>query len=121
MTVLTEGAHAGEFIISEGNGYITRKAITVLSGEVLVAGAVLGLVTASGKYVEHNPAGVDGSENAIAILFEGVDATAGDASGVAIARMAEINGDEITWKTGIIAGDVTDGITSLETVNIIVR
>jgi len=121
MTTLTEGTHAGEFIISEGNGHIARKKITVLAAEVLVAGAVLGLVTASGKYVEHDPAAVDGSENAIAILFEAVDATAGDTDGVAIARMSEVNGDEITWKTGIIAGDITDGIASLETVDIIVR
>ncbi len=121
MTTLTEGTHAGEFIVSEGNGYISRKAITVLSGENLVAGAVLGLVTASGKYVEHDPAGVDGSEDAIAILFDAVDATAGDVDGVAISRMAEVSGDEIVWITGISAGNKTDGITSLETVDIIVR
>ena len=121
MATLTEGTHAGEFIVSEGNGHISRKAITVLSGEDLVAGAVLGIVTASGKYAEHDPGDATGLEDAVAILFEAVDATAGDTDGVAISRMAEVNGDEIVWITGIIAGDKTDGITSLETVDIIVR
>ena len=121
MATLTEGTHAGEFLVSEGNGHISRKAITVLSGEDLVAGAVLGIVTASGKYAEHDPGAADGLEDAVLILFDAVDATAGDADGVAIARDAEVNGDEIVWKTGIIAGDITDGIASLENEHIIVR
>ena len=121
MTTLVEGTHAGEFIVSEGNGNISRESITVLSGENLVAGAVLGKVTASSKYVEHDPAGADGSENAIAVLFDAVDATAADAAGVAITRMAEVSGDDIVWITGISAGNKTDAIASLKTVDIIVR
>ena len=39
--------------------------ITVLSGETLEAGAVLGKVTASGKYKALDPAAVDGSEVAV--------------------------------------------------------
>jgi hypothetical protein len=32
MPELTEGRHAGEFLVSEGNGRISREIITVLSG-----------------------------------------------------------------------------------------
>lgn len=42
MTTLTEGQHAGEFIVSEGAG--TRDAVTVLSGQSLEAGEVCGKV-----------------------------------------------------------------------------
>ena len=45
----TEGRYAGEFIVSEGNGKISRETTTVLSGQTLQAGAVLGKVTASGN------------------------------------------------------------------------
>ncbi|MGH6900186.1 MAG: head decoration protein, partial [Geminicoccaceae bacterium] len=47
MPELSEGRYAGEFVVSEGNGKISRETITVLSGETLQAGAVLGKVTAS--------------------------------------------------------------------------
>ncbi|MGH6898651.1 MAG: head decoration protein, partial [Geminicoccaceae bacterium] len=47
MPELLEGRYAGEFVVSEGNGKISRETITVLSGETLQAGAVLGKVTAS--------------------------------------------------------------------------
>lgn len=45
MTTLTESLHAGGFIASEANGFLSRKAITILSGQNLAAGAVLGCIT----------------------------------------------------------------------------
>ena len=65
MPELQEGRYAGEFIVSEGNGSISRETITVLSGETLEPGAVLGKVTASGKYKALDPAAADGSEAAV--------------------------------------------------------
>lgn len=56
--------------------------ITVASGENLAAGAVLGKVTASGKYVLSDDGSADGSETPVAILAEAVDASAGDKSGL---------------------------------------
>ena len=47
MTILTETRHAAEFIMSEGNGKISRAAITIASGEGVIApGEVLGKVSA---------------------------------------------------------------------------
>ncbi|MCK5016536.1 MAG: head decoration protein [Candidatus Peribacteraceae bacterium] len=42
--ILTEGVHAGEFVLSEGNGHISREAVQVLSGQNLVAGAVIAMI-----------------------------------------------------------------------------
>jgi hypothetical protein len=70
MPTVQEGRHAGEFIVAEGNGTISRETVTVLSGEVLEAGAVLGKVTASGEVKALDPAAVDGSEAAAAILHD---------------------------------------------------
>lgn len=214
MTTLTEGRHAGEFLVSEcEEGFISREAITIASGK-LVVGAVLGRIetgsatamatvgnTGNGvigaitehqgilagdyvltikkaaanggdfqvvspqghvvgigsvgeafsggglaftlsdgatdfivgdsivitvaegskEYVEHNPAATDGSHRAAGILFDAVDATLTAQPGVAIARMAEVNGDEITWKTGISAADKAAGIESLKALSVIVR
>jgi hypothetical protein len=46
MPVLNEGRYAGEFVVSEGNGRISRETITVLSGQNLEAAAVLGKIAA---------------------------------------------------------------------------
>ena len=47
MTALTEGRHAGEFILNEAQGHYCREVVTVLAGEgKLPAGAVIGKVAA---------------------------------------------------------------------------
>lgn len=45
MTTKTEAIHPGEFILSEAEGYRSRENVTVLSGQNLVAGAVIGKAT----------------------------------------------------------------------------
>lgn len=44
MSSLTEGQHAGEFLLSEAEGDRSRESITVLSGQTLEAGEVVGKV-----------------------------------------------------------------------------
>jgi hypothetical protein len=121
MPELQEGRYAGEFLVSEGNGRISREIVTVLSGETLQAAAVLGKVTASSKYKVLDPAAVDGSEVAAGILYDAVDASAADAEGVAIVRMAEVNAAELVWPDGITAPEQTTALGELATLNIIAR
>ena len=118
---LTEGVYPAEFIISEAQGTRSRDTGTLASGNNLVASAVLGIVTASGKYAEHDPGAVDGTEDAVAVLYADVDASAADADCVVVSRDAEVDGNQLAWITGISAGDKTDGITSLATGGSIVR
>jgi len=42
MTVLTEARHAGEFIVSEANGWRSRESVIVAAGQDLEAGTILG-------------------------------------------------------------------------------
>lgn len=46
--MLTEKLHAGEFLVSEGEGSISREKVTVLSGQNLGACAVIGALTKAG-------------------------------------------------------------------------
>jgi predicted small secreted protein len=110
MPELQEGRYAGEFVVSEGNGKISRETITVLSGETLEAGAVLGKVTASGKYKVLDPAAVDGSEAAAGILYDAVDASAADAEGVAIVRLAEVNAVLLASTLFLSACNTAEGV-----------
>jgi hypothetical protein len=121
MTVLTEGRYTAEFLVSEANGARSRDVVIIASGEVLEPGTVLGMVTASGKYVQLDPAASDGSEAAAAILYEGVDATAADTSRAVLLRDAEVNGGEIVWPDGITEPDKTTAIGQLAALGILVR
>jgi hypothetical protein len=121
MPVLTEGRHAGEFLVSEGNGAISRETITVLAGQTLQPGAVLGRVTAGGKYTALDPAAVDGSEAAAGVLYGAVDASAADAAGVAIVRLAEVNAAELVWPEGLTAGEKSTALAELAALTIIAR
>jgi len=76
MTLITEPTHPGEFIISEANDDYSREAITVLSGENLVAGAVVGAVN-TGTAAAVADAGNTGNGSMSAITVTG-SAQAGD-------------------------------------------
>jgi len=121
MPVLTEGPHKGEFVVSEGNGSISREVVTILNGRTLKPGTVLGKVTTSGKYRDLDPAGSDGSEVAAAILYDAADASAGDVKAVAIVRLAEVNAAEITWPDGITDNQKQTALGQLASANIIAR
>lgn len=121
MTILTEGRYTAEFLVSEANGARSRDVVTIASGEVLEPGTVLGKVTASGKYVQLDPAASDGSEAAAAILYEGVDASAADTTRTVLIRDAEVNGGEIVWPDGITGPQKTTAIGQLAALGILVR
>lgn len=64
MPEIVEGKYAGEFIVSEANGSRSREVVTVLSGQNVVAGEVLGRVL-SGAAVGAAAAGNTGGSGAI--------------------------------------------------------
>ena len=111
-TTLTEGQHRGEFIVSEANGYRSRESVTIASGETLVPGTVLGFT--GSEYKTYDPNNADGSQTAVAISFDHVDATGGAVSAPIIARDAEVNDAELVWFSGATAGQKTTGLGELE-------
>ena len=121
MPVMTEGQNTGEFIVSEGNGTISRETVTILNGRTLEAGAILGKVTASGKYREIDPVATSGAEVAVAVLFDAVDASGGDAPGIIVSRLAEVHGGEVVWPSGITDPQKQTAIDQLAAATIIVR
>lgn len=92
-----------------GSAEHVADSVTILSGQNLVRGAVLGKVTASGKYIESLSAAGDGSETPDAILLEDCDASAGDKV-APIALTGEFNQDALTIGTGHTAASIKDGL-----------
>jgi hypothetical protein len=89
MPTLTMAPTLGDLLKYELNGNYNRETVTLKAGTNYALGAVLGRITASGKY-RFSPAaqvtGDEGAETAVAVLIEAVDATAGDKPGLVIAR-----------------------------------
>ena len=102
MPTYSEPNRPFQFLLSEGEGAISRETITVASGAgILQPGTVLGKVTASGKYVAYDNDASDGSQTAAAILCYGADATSADVSTAAIVRLAEVSKANLAWGAAV--------------------
>ena len=86
MPVLTEPPSMGDVLKYEVNPNYTREVVTLLAGMPYPMGAVLGRITASGKYKLATSGGSDGAQTATAVLLHAVDATLADAMGIVVAR-----------------------------------
>lgn len=121
-TVFTQNlSRAGGFMVSRAAGFRYVEGATMITGQNLPAGRVLGKITASGKYKEYNPGNADGSEVVAGILWDDVDATAADKKCVVVARDCEVNQGEITWFAGASGGQITAGIAGLRALGVICR
>lgn len=96
MNIKKEPVHAGEFLLSEGAGSISRESINVAAGAALEPGQVLGLVSATGEFAPYSPAAEDGSETAVAILFGPLGESDVVRRGRAVVRLAEVSEAHLT-------------------------
>ena len=100
MPVLTMAPTLGDLLKFELNANYCRETVMLKAGTNYALGAVLGKITASGKYrlsPAAQVAGDEGAETAVAVLLEAVDATAGDKIGLIAAR-----GPAIVSKAGLV-------------------
>ncbi|MGQ2906734.1 MAG: head decoration protein [Aliihoeflea sp.] len=124
MTILIEDRFAGaaHYLVSEANGYRSREQGVVAAGSgLLKAGAVMGRITATGKYVPLDPDGMDGSDNAAAILFEGCDATEDDVRRTFTVRDSEVHADVLHWADGVSDIQKTAALAAMAAFGIIGR
>lgn len=73
--------------------------VTLVSGQNLKRGAVLGRITATGKYSSSLSAAEDGSQSPVAVLAEDCDASAADAVAV-VYLTGELRGSSLLLGTG---------------------
>lgn len=89
MPVLTMAPTLGDLLKFELNASYCRESVTLKAGTSYLLGAVLGRITATGKYrlaPAAEVAGDEGAEVATAVLIEAADATGGDKTGLVVAR-----------------------------------
>jgi hypothetical protein len=119
MATLTEGKYAGEFLVSEPDHHISRgpdQVVTADAAAHLYPGHVMAQL-ATGKWVEYDDVGTDGSEEAAGVLNTEVDNSAGvgavDFDAVIVQRLASIRKSGLTWKSGVSAGSKTNAYADL--------
>jgi hypothetical protein len=109
MVAVSDTKRTAEFLISEANGYRSREERTAaLGGTALVAGTLLGRLSAGGNYVPYVAGAATGAEIVSGILFQ---SGVGTALQTIIVRDAEVNLAAITY-TGVEA-TVTAGLNAL--------
>jgi hypothetical protein len=113
MKILHEGIHVGEFLLSEGEGRISREQVELAVTAVgLPSGQVLAL-NAEGRYVPFDPELAD-DQPASALLYSPVDASEDPQPVSIIARLAEVAAARLT-------GFGPEAVASLLDRNIVVR
>lgn len=121
--IATEKARLSNLVKYEEGGlnYFSRDEVTILSGQTVNIGSVLGKVTASGKYVLSDADAVDGSEVAVAVCLQNLGTVAADTAGIVMVRDAILSDQALVWHANNDAGEITTAIAELETKGILVR
>jgi hypothetical protein len=96
-------------LIAGSNMQLITRSITLLSGQNVVRGAVLGIVTASGKYALSASAASNGTQTPKAIAAEDSDASGGDKT-LLVYIAGEFNENEITLGTGHTVSSIREGL-----------
>lgn len=114
---------AGHFVSGGCDPNINNDHITIVANSgALVAGTVLGKVTATGFYKAHDPAAVDGSEAAAAILWDDRDNSTATQRAAAVTRgPIAVNGNSLTFADGISTVNRDAAVAALGALGIMVR
>lgn len=96
-------------LIAGNHDELVGEKITLLSGQNLVRGAVLGKITASGKYNLSLSAAADGSQTPDLILAEDCDASAGDKQALAYSR-GDFIAQELTLGAAHTIASIKEGL-----------
>lgn len=121
MTVLKDSPGAGHFILSEANGYRSRQRIVVGLAQTLLAGQVLGKVTASGDYVKLAPSASDGSQTAAGIAFDDYVTTTEKVDGVSFERDGEVTLAKLVWPAGATDNQKAAAVAELAAKGVLAR
>jgi hypothetical protein len=116
-----EGNYLADVLSYEAPNLFSRDDVTVITGQNLAVGTVVGRITASGKITILAPGASDGSEVAFGVMAAPVDASAADKKGPMVARHAIVKDTGLVWPGGISGPQKTTAIGQLRGLGILVR
>lgn len=122
MATYTEATNLGDLLKREFEPIYNRESVTLITGQNLTLGAVLGKITASGKYTAVAPSASDGSQTAAAVLLADVDATSADKKAVILARgPAVVSSSHLVWPNGATTNQKAAATAQLAALGIVAR
>jgi hypothetical protein len=121
-TVFAESMNLGDLLKYEAPNLYSRDRVTVVAGNNLPLGAVVGMVTATGKVKQIDPSATDGSEVAAGVLMQACDAALAERTdGLMLARHAIVSDHALQWPTGITTGEQQAALAQLKALGVLVR
>lgn len=121
-TVFAESMNLGDLLKYEAPNLYSRDRVTVAAGQNLPLGAVVGMVTATGKVKQIDPSATDGTQVAAGVLMQACDAALAERTdGLIVARHAIVSDHALQWPTGITTGEQQAAIAQLKSLGVLVR
>jgi hypothetical protein len=121
MTTYTQRKTETDLLIVEVKvGWTKDRRTLAQSAALYVFGEVLA-ANAAGALVQLAPAATDGTQTAVAVLLEDVNATVADAPGTVVARGAVVDPAELVWPAGITPAQIAAALADLDKHLIITR
>jgi len=105
----TSDAYTPDKLLGGNEQLLVGQKVTIITGQNLVRGAVLGKITASGKYNLSLSGAADGSQTPDLILAEDADATGADIEALAYAR-GDFNQNALTIGTAHTIASIKEGL-----------
>ncbi|UXC36026.1 head decoration protein [Cupriavidus gilardii] len=122
MSVLAEPLNLGDLLKFEAPNLYSRDRVTVAAGQNLPLGAVIGIVTATGKVTRIDPPATDGTQVAAGVLLQACDATLADRDdGLIIARHAIVADHALAWPEAITNAEKLTAVAQLKALGVLVR
>lgn len=119
--VITEKNNLGDLLKYEAPNLYSREDATVAKGQNLKLGTIVGRVKETDLIKQFNPAAEDGTETAVAVLLEDVDASAADIKAVLAVREAIVASHAVVWPDLINEEQKKAAIENLKSYGIVIR
>ena len=122
MPTVTQPRNLGDLLKYEAPNLYSRDQDTVAAAQNLPLGTVVGRETATAKLKALDLSATDGTETAVGVLGNDVDATLIDREdAILIARHAIVARGAVIWPTGISAADKAEAVAQLATRGVLLR
>jgi hypothetical protein len=134
LTIIEPASNAGNFVVEDPLGRIIGHGtvavafsagglgFTLADATDFVAGDSFTITVAAGtKYAKFDEDGTNGTEVAVAVLFDTVDASSADKPGVAHVRDCEVKSAKLTWGNAPDTNEKAAALASLASLGIIAR
>ena len=122
MPTVSQPKNLGDLLKYEAPNLYSREQDTVAAAQHLALGTVVGRETATAKLKALDPAASDGTESAVGVLGNAVDATLIDREdAILIARHAIVARGALVWPNSISAAQKNAAIQQLAERGVLVR